>query len=245
MRLHGRHAMRAWLCALAVLAVAQPAAQARDGFWYLGAGAGVLAADPASSRFATTPVVCAPLGCRQDADDGGNALTLFAGYQASEYLGIEVGAVSLPDSYSIKLTDPNFPPPTTVDVQQDSDAFFVRGVLGLPLSTLSAHPWLAPVSVSAVAGISYWQSDVTLVVDVTGGGGQRTRVQADSSGNQFTFGARLNYDINDNVRLIGAWDRYSDLGRSPAAILRTFPAAVSTVKTDVDVFSLNLVYRFW
>jgi len=79
---------------------------------------------------------------------------------------------------------------------------------------------------------------------VTGGGGARTRVQADSSGNQFTFGARVNYDVNDNVRVIGAWDRYSDLGRSSTAILRAFPAVVSTVKSDVDVFSLNLVYRF-
>lgn len=233
------------LCLLAAVALGPPAAQARDGFWYLGAGVGALVADPASSRFAATPVVCAPQPCRQEVDDGGHSLTLFAGYQASEYLGIEVGAVSLPDSYSIKLTDPNFPPPTTVDVRQDSDAFFVRGVLGVPLSKVSSHPWLAPVSVSAVAGVSYWQSEATLIVDVTGGGGARTRVEADSSGNQFTFGARVNYDVNDNVRLIGAWDRYSDLGRSSDAILQTLPAAVSTVKSDVDVFSLNLVYRFW
>jgi hypothetical protein len=231
------------LCVLVLVALAVPA-HARNGFWYLGAGVGALDADPSSSRFSATPVVCAPQECRQDIDDGGGSLTIFAGYQASEYLGIEVGAVSLPDNFNIRVTDPNFPPPTTVEVEQDSDAFFVRGVLGLPLSKLSAHPWLAPLSVSAVLGVSHWSSEVTLVVDVTGGGGQRTRVESDSTGNQLVYGARVNYDINANVRLTGAWDRYSDLGRSTSAILRTFPAVVSTVKSDADVYSLNLIYRF-
>jgi len=242
-----------------LLAFAAAPASAQIASWYLGAGAGTLQAQASISKMRQPPATCSvplPLGCTSSVDDSSVSFSGFGGVEVNEYVAFEVGYADLPGSYNVRLDDPNFPSPAYLDVQQDSEAFFFRSVLTLPLRELASapSPTLQKISVSAVLGFSHWRSDTDQVIDITGArGGFASSASHRASGNNLTFGARLNYDVTEAVRVSGAWDRYQDLGNSSTAVIgpifdptrppfRTTP--VNSVDDDVDVFSLNLIYRF-
>lgn len=217
-----------------------------DGFLYLGGGAGVQSSDPEVSRLTTVPVVCAPIACRESLDDEAVSWSLFGGVQLNPHVALELAYADLPDSYRLRLVDPNFPQPALISIDQDSEAFTLRGVFTLPLRDVSDHPLMEPVSLSAVLGISHWRSDSQFVVDTRGvAGGAFNRADSSQHGNDLVLGARVNYDVTEQVRVSGAWDRYRELGRSPIAAPRTVPPlTVQTVRNPVDVFSINVSYRF-
>lgn len=217
-----------------------------DGFFYLGAGAGYQRSDPKLTRFSPVPVPCAPRDCVESVDDDAISWSLFGGYQLNRYVAVEAAFTKLPDSYKVRIVDPNFPQPALLSVDQDSEAVTLRGVFTLPMREVSAHPLMDPVSLSAVVGISHWRSDSRFVVDATGvAGGSFNSVDNTQHGNDLVVGARVNYDVTEQVRVSGAWDHYRELGRSPVAAPRTVPPlTVQSVSSPVDVFSLNVSYRF-
>jgi len=239
----------------AMLVFAMPADGEADGFWYLGAGAGHAAADPKRDRFSNPlpscrrPAFTVPFAdCRVDEDDGDASWSLFAGYQATEYLALELAFQTLPDSYDVRVTDPAAPQPGFSRVSQDSEAISLRGVLTLPLRRVSAWPALEPVSVSGVVGIAHWNSDVRFVLDSTGSpAGTRIALDNTQTGNDLMLGVRLNYDVTDQIRVTGAWDHYRDLGVSDVAVQSSRfvpPTEVRTVSTSMDVLSVLVSYRF-
>ncbi len=253
---HGNPIRAVWTGTWALMLALASAQAPAEGFWYLGAGGGLQSSDTELSRASSTPLSCqAPFtvpfaSCVVETDEESLSLSVFGGYQATPYLGIELGFVNLPDSYLLRVTDPSpaFPVPPSVLVEQDTRAAFLRGVLTLPMSHLSSHRWLVPVSASAVFGAVRWSSEASLAVDVVDGLTGRivrtSTADGKQSGTDLTFGARVNYDFTEQVRLSAAWDRYMDLGANSVAISSTRPLQVGSVATDVDVFSVNLSYRF-
>ena len=228
--------------------------RAWDGHFYLGLGLGLQQNQAPLSRFPTAAIPCFTkanntirLECRNDTQEQSFAPSVFAGAQFNEYLAVETGYANLPDSYNVRVVNPDFPAPTFVSVEQDSAAFFLRGVVSLPLSKLSSHPWLAPVSISTVAGLTRWRSNAELVADVSGAipGQAASRARADQVGRSLTFGARVNYAVSEQIRLSLSWDRFRALGKNPVAALGIgLPPTVGTVKADVDVFAIGASYLF-
>ena len=131
-------------------------------------------------------------------------------------------------------------------VNQDSRAFSLRGVFTLPMSKVSPHPLMKPVSLSAVLGATHWHSESHFAVDATGvPGGARNSVDNAQTGLDVMLGARVNYDVNEQVRVSGGWDRYRRLGRSSVATGSLVPPLrVETVDNAVDVFSVSVSYHF-
>jgi hypothetical protein len=232
---------------LAALLVCAPAgAQAGERYWYLGGGVGYANASTELSDLAPVPVPCAPRDCESSIDDDALSAGLFAGFQYNENAAVEMGFVSLPDTYTLRVTDPNFPQPARLDVDQDSRAVALRGVFTLPWRQLTSSPAMAAISMSAVAGVTYWETESEFEVNTTGAlGGSSLRTESKQTGFDLTFGARLNYDLDRNVRLSGAWDHYRELGDSSVAAPSTVPPLeVRSVRSPVNVFSLNMSYRF-
>jgi hypothetical protein len=212
---------------------------------YLGGGIGLQKAGTSVSSFAATPTVCTPIPCKLDVAEHSSAPTIFGGVQFNEYAALEVGYVDLKDTYNVTLIDPNFPPPSLVGVDQDAEQVFLRGVLTLPLRHFELHPWLEPVSLSALIGIARWRSKMSFRADLRGAGLARiTRIQQKDRGENLTIGARINYDATQQWRLSLSWDRYSARDQSPVAVLQNFPARVSTVKTRVNAHGVNVSYHF-
>ena len=250
-----RRAIRTAIAAAVVAAsssVAAPAAAAGglsqwipDGFFYLGGGVGYQRADAESSRLSPVPVVCAPAPCETSVDDDALSWSLFAGLQITETVALEAAYAKLPDTYRLRLVDPNFPQPALLAVDQDSDALSLRGVFTLPIREVSAHPLLEPVSVSAMLGVAHWRSESVFVVDTRGVGGAFNRVESEQSGNDVVLGARVSYDVSEQIRVSGAWEHYRGLGDAPVAAPRTAPPlSVQTVRSPADVYSISVSYRF-
>ena len=66
-------------------------------------------------------------------------------------------------------------------------------------------------------------------------GGYNGKLEApngDETTNQVTYGAGARYDFTKNVGVRGEWQRYHDMGGN------------NVVKTDVDVVSVGVLYRF-
>jgi opacity protein-like surface antigen len=145
----------------------------------------------------------------------------------------------------------------------------LRGVFTVALNDLHASwsgAFLDRVSLSGVLGVARWRSTANMNVDLRGfppappfAFAFQSADKRRDSGNSFTIGARVSYDVTESVRVGVAWDRYTNLGGSPAALigqsplpLPTLPVgaagrgtpSVSTISTDVDVYSVQLVYRF-
>ena len=249
----------------ALLIFALAPVHAREPAFYLGVGAGLLKAQSAISKLSEPAITCVravgpgvpvarTLTCDKTTDDTALSIGGFAGYDFNEHVAFELGFVNLPKSYHAKLVDPNFVQPGQIEVEQDSKALFLRTVFTLPLGDLTASSLLDKASVSAVLGLAHWRTESILDIDLTGAtNGFRSRSKQRDSGNSLTFGARVNYDLTDAVRVSAAWDRFMDLGERSSAVPRpianpTLPpfrvSPVNTVDEAVDVFSLNLTYRF-
>jgi len=257
-----RSAMHA-LAAVVLLALALPAAGAdsADGHrWYVGGGIGFAHPQNRLSRLIQPRISCVQpaLGrlqeCVRTSGDDEFTGTVFGGFQYNRYLALEVGYTDLPDTYNVRLVDPNVPSPAVIDVSQDSRALSVQGVVTLPLSELSPQPLLERLSISAAVGVARWRTGTDLDIDLTGvAGGFRSHADDVDYGTSLVLGARLNYDVTQQVRVSAAWNRFQDLGRSATALVPPLanpnlpPFAgppVNTVRVDVDVFTLNVSYRF-
>jgi len=222
------------LTALAALTLPVMAQEQAGGYWYGGIGVGRSDNDGENRNIIDVPFagLCTTFPCASDDSDTG--YKLFAGYQFNELLGLEAEYARLPNTLDVQSVDSTVVPTSTFRVSQDSNVFSLRGVLSKRI--------YSPVSISAVLGASLWRSD--LDASVVGGGLNIVDSERDY-GLSLSFGARINYDFNDNIRLRGSWDRYTNLGDASAGSSIAGPAIIAhTVDTDTDLFSLELVYRF-
>ncbi len=227
-----RGAVLAASVALSLSAVADEHA----GYWYAGAGIGYSNNNGKITDITSAPGLCAAFPCAiSDSDTG---YKLFAGYQFSELLGLEGEFTRLPNTLEVKSADFISVPTATFGVSQDSNIFSLRGVVTKSI--------VSKFSISAVLGASLWKSELEGKIVQGGVIGPGAADSEEDTGLSINFGARINYDFNDNLRLRGSWDRYNNLGDASAAtVLRPGqPLIADTVDTDTDLFSIELVYRF-
>ncbi len=231
---------RLWVTAVMLAAMAVLPAQASDDgrgeHWYGGIGVGQSINDGRNLDITTAPGLCMTFPCHTD--DVGVGSKLFAGYQFNNLFGLEAEYTRLPNTLEVHSVDFTAVPTAILGVSQDSQVLSVRGVLTKSI--------VAPFSVSAVLGASLWKSDMEAKIIQGGAVAAGASDTEQAHGFSMSFGARINYDLNDNLRLRGAWDRYTNLGEASAAtILRPgLPLVADTVHTNTDLFSIELVYRF-
>jgi len=223
---------------LAALTGAMPLSAVADetaGYWYGGAGIGRTDTDGGNSELIASPFpgLCTTFPCHTD--DSGYGYKLFAGYQFTELLGLEAEYARLSNTLDVQSVDSTTVPTGILGASQDSQVFALRGVLTKRI--------YSPISISAVVGVGLWKSDIDTVLV---GPALNFAASDQSHGFRLNFGARVNYDISDQLRLRGSWDRYTNLGDSSAATIKRpgLPLVANTVHTRTDLFSIDLVYRF-
>lgn len=109
------------------------------------------------------------------------------------------------------------PPFGTTSVIQEATAFDVVAVGMLPI--------MDRFSVFGKLGFYRADTDVSVTNTVLGS------FSESDSNTDLTFGAGVRYDFTRNLAVRAEWQRYSDLG-------------ISDLESDVDVFSLGVLWRF-
>lgn len=109
------------------------------------------------------------------------------------------------------------PPFGTTSVTQEATAFDVVAVGMLPL--------MDRFSVFGKLGFYRADTDVSVTNTVLGS------VSESDSNTDLTFGVGVRYDFTRNLAVRAEWQRYSDVG-------------ISDLESDVDVFSLGVLWRF-
>ena len=222
---------------LAAIAVPASSAKADEqvAYWYGGLGIGYASNDGGNGNLFAPAFagLCTTFPCQSDNSDAG--YKVFGGYQFTELLGLEAEYTRLPKTLDVKSVDSTAVPTSILKVTQDSDVFSLRGVLTKSI--------FSNFSISGVLGASLWYSDL----DASLRPGLNLADSDSDHGVSVSFGARINYDFTDTLRLRGSWDRYNNLGKSSTGstfMLGGGGLIADTVDTDTDLFSLELVYRF-
>jgi OOP family OmpA-OmpF porin len=150
-------------------------------------------------------------------DDKDTAWKVFGGYQFNKNFGAEVGYVDLG-----KATANGVITGVTVSADAKVKGFEVLGVGTLPIANnFSAYGKL---------GFFRWDLDVSATGVISG---FSATVSASETGTDFTFGLGLKYDFAKNIGARLEWQRYNDIGKES-----------TTGKSDADLFSLGIVFKF-
>lgn len=109
----------------------------------------------------------------------------------------------------------------TIRGTQDTKGVSIAAVGKVPLGYASLY---------GKAGLYHWDSDVSI-------GGQHT----DASGTDPVIGAGLEYKMAPHWTARLGWDRYYNVGEKHSLLSNAGP---STLKTDVDVYTIGIHYNF-
>jgi len=150
-------------------------------------------------------------------DEKDTGWKVFAGYQFNRYLGIEGGYVDLGKASASGTI-------TGVGVTGNAE---VKGWELLGVGTL---PIANNFSAYGKVGFFRWDLDVSATAVVPG---FAVSTSASDDGTDMTFGVGLKYEFTRNVAARLEWQRYNDIGGSNTG-----------GKSDVDLFSLGVVFKF-
>ena len=153
-------------------------------------------------------------------DESDTGWKLFGGYQINRYFGVEAGYADLGSStFSGTLTTavPPFPAGTAVGGDIEAEAWFVSAVGTLPITDR--------FSALGKLGVAFGKTEFSVSA-----GGLAGRVTDDST--EVTYGLGLKFDVTRNFSLRGEWDRFRVGGDTTGG------------KGDVDLFTLNAIFRF-
>ncbi|HZF18882.1 MAG TPA: outer membrane beta-barrel protein [Burkholderiales bacterium] len=212
-----------------LLALACSAAFAQDEGLYLGVGAGrSRIKDPAScSEFAG--LLDPGYSCSLTSTDTG--WKIFGGYQANRIIAFEVGYVDLgaerlsASGRLILVPPPLIPTTGSASAKIGADGFTFDMVLSAPITEA--------FSLSARAGWFAWTLKTSITANAGNGFTFGLGSQSDStSGNSFDLGVGARYDFGRNVGVRVEFQRFRDIGDD------------KTGKSDVDLISASLIYRF-
>ena len=156
---------------------------ARDSKWYVGVGFGLSKIDTDFSRFFSTG----------ELDDDDTGFKVFAGYQFTPYVGIELGFVDLGEAEYIVVNPVSSKEIYTIPV---------FAVFSLPLDRPTGKEFLKYFTPFAKAGIHYWeseQSDPFVNLNL---------FDEDKDGIDFAFGVGLNINFTDHISVRGEWERF-------------------------------------
>ena len=150
---------------------------------------------------------------------------LFVGYQVIQYLAAEVGYVDLGNfTTSGTGTIPSIIVPPVEFTANASDR-----ATGFSLDAVGTLPIRARFGLIGRVGLVVWSLDAS--ADVAGGGVSRSTSQK-PTGTSAGFGAGVNYDFEKKVGARAEFQRFAKIGDD------------STGKSDVDLISASLIYRF-
>ena len=214
---HFKQVLTAAIAAMAAMTGVQAAEPSAGANWYLGAGAGQ---SRAKIDDATVSTALAGTGARVATitrDETEFSYKLYAGYQYNRYLAFEGGYFNL-GSYTFNAT-------TTTPVATLNGA--VKNTVGSNFDVLGTLPLAERFSLFARAGI---QSSKTR--DLFSANALVLRAPTPSK-NLISYKAGLGagFDVTKNVGLRAEWERYR-VGDGYDG------------KMNVDVYSLNVLYKF-
>jgi OOP family OmpA-OmpF porin len=149
-------------------------------------------------------------GVSTSCDDKDTAWRIFGGYQFMRYLGAEVAYT---DFGKVKASASVGAVTATAEVK--SYAVELVAVGSYPIGTSGFAPYVK-------AGIFYGESK----------GSSNFGASAKGSGESWTAGLGVRYDIVRNFAVRAEWQRYNDVGGGDVG------------KADVDVISIGALYKF-
>lgn len=208
--------------AAVLLPLCSGAAQAQSQGWYIGAGAGQSKVNNAS---------CSDLngvfdpGFSCTSNDTSTGWKLFAGYQFNPYLAAEGGYVDLGNfkaSASGRVTGI----PATASGSDKASGFSLDAVGTLPISE--------QFGLLGRIGIFAWSLDASATASAGGGGapGASASLSDKPSGTSLDFGVGVKYDFTRDVGVRAEFQRFQSIGND------------NTGKSDIDLISASLLYRF-
>jgi OOP family OmpA-OmpF porin len=150
-------------------------------------------------------------------DDKDTAWKIFGGYQFTRNIGAEIGYVHLGETTSNGVISG-----VSVSAKGRVKGWELLGVGTLPIAN--------NFSALFKLGIFRWDVDVSGVGTVPG---FSAAAAASETGTDITFGLGLKYDFTRNIAARLEWQRYDSVGNS-----------ATTGKSDVDLFSLGVVFKF-
>lgn len=187
-----------------------------DGF-YIGAGAGQ-SKGKAPSDCTTLAGFFDPGGFSCDADTSETAWKIFAGYEVNPYFALEASYVSL-GTFKFKASGTAGGLPASADVHDRRYGFSGDAIVTVPLSREFA--------LLARVGVSNFTVQSSISSPTSESRSERP------SGNKLDFGLGAKYGFTRNVAAQVEYQRFRDIADSSA-----------TGKSDVDLISGSLIYRF-
>lgn len=150
-------------------------------------------------------------------DDKDTSWKIFGGYQINKNFGAELGYVDLG-----KATAAGTISGVTVNASIKAKAWELVGVGTIPFAD----------NFSAYGKLGFFRWDVDASVSATVPGFSVAGSIGDR-GTDFTYGLGLKYDFTKNLAARLEWQRYNNIGNH-----------ATTGKSDVDLFSLGVVFKF-
>jgi OOP family OmpA-OmpF porin len=197
------------------------AAQAQSQGWYIGAGAGQSKAN--NGACSDLSGVFDP-GFSCSSNDTSTGWKLFAGYQFNPNFAIEGGYVDL-GNFKASASGTVALVPVTANGSNKASGFSLDAVGTLPVNE--------EFGLIGRVGVFAWTLDSTATATSTFGPPGATATESDKpSGTGLDFGIGVKYDFNSTVGVRAEWQRFMSIGND------------NTGKSDVDLLSASLVYRF-
>jgi OOP family OmpA-OmpF porin len=198
------------------------AAQAQSQGWYIGAGVGQSKANNASCSD-LSGVFDPGFSCSSNDTDTG--WKLFAGYQFNPNFALEGGYVDL-GNFKASASGTVAAIPVTASGSNKASGFSFDAVGTLPVSE--------EFGLIGRIGVFAWTLDSTATASGGGVGPPGTTASASDkpSGTGLDFGLGVKYDFNSVVGVRAEWQRFKSIGDD------------TTGKSDIDLLSASLVYRF-
>jgi OOP family OmpA-OmpF porin len=158
------------------------------------------------------------IGSKKETDIGWK---LFAGYQINRYAAVEagyydLGKASFNGQFAVAIPPILAGTPTSVSLR--SDAFALSAVGNLPLAN-------SGFALVGRLGVAHAKSHADVTVGLTGG-------TISENSTELTYGLGLRYNFTPEIAVRAEWERFRVGGSNVGG------------KSDVDLFSLNALYRF-
>lgn len=208
----------------ALLLSLSAAAQAQSQGWYIGAGGGSTKANNAGSCSDLNGLFDPGFSCTSN--DTSTGWKVFAGYQFNPYIAAEAGYVDL-GNFKLSASGNIAAIPATANSTDKASGFSLDAVGTLPIG--EGFGLLGRI------GILAWKLDATATVSGGGlgppGSGPAT-TNDKPTGTSVDFGVGVKYDFNSVGGVRVEWQRFKSIGND------------TTGKSDIDLISASLLYRF-
>jgi len=187
---------------------------AADSNWYLGAGAGRAESDISSGDTVGALQGIGATGVSASVDDDDTAYKLTVGYEYNSNFSIEAGYVDFGET-EVNASGSLSGVPFTADAESDS--------YGLTLAAVGKWNIGNNFSLLGKVGAFYWDADIDATATALG-----ISASVDDSDDDvdFFYGVGAQYDF-DQFALRAEYEVYNNV-----------------LEEDIDVYTLNLLYRF-